>query len=335
MNVKTNDKVVVKVLKPIRFKKICRECKVLENLKNGPNIIRLLSIVKDPPSNQISLIFEYVSNIRHNILYPLLTDMEIRFYCYELLKAIDYAHSCGIIHRDIKPQNVMIDHRRRKLRLIDWGLAEFYFPDAAYNCRVASRYYKAPELLVNYEYYDYSLDMWSFGCLIGAMVLHAEPMFKGEDNTDQLTKIVDVLGTRDFEEYIQKYGIKNNYFKINQDKVDRLNLEKHYSPHRASRMCRDAIQLINHLLRYDHSERLNAQQAMQHKFFKPLFVNGRSTMVSDTEGGDRFIDSKSQENLPNPSSNSANKIKPNIGTRSVGRKHSDGCIAKSNVISNT
>ena len=69
----------------------------------------------------------------------------------------------GVMHRDIKPHNVMIDHNKKKLRIIDWGLAEFYHKGQEYNVRVASRYFKGPELLVGYHYYDYSLDMWSLG----------------------------------------------------------------------------------------------------------------------------------------------------------------------------
>lgn len=75
-------------------------------------------------------------------LYQTLTDYDIRYYLYELLKALDYSHSMGIMHRDVKPHNVMIDHECRRLRLIDWGLAEFYHPGQEYNVRVASRYFK-------------------------------------------------------------------------------------------------------------------------------------------------------------------------------------------------
>jgi casein kinase II subunit alpha len=94
------------------------------------------------------------------------------------------------MHRDVKPHNVMIDHEHRKvciyemwlllsscprtfpqLRLIDWGLAEFYHPKTEYNVRVASRYFKGPELLVDFQEYDYSLDMWSFGCMFASMVI--------------------------------------------------------------------------------------------------------------------------------------------------------------------
>lgn len=76
------------------------------------------------------------------VLYPTFTDYDIRYYMFQLLRALDFAHSRGIMHRDVKPHNIMIDHKKRTLRLIDWGLAEFYFPEREYNTRVASRYFK-------------------------------------------------------------------------------------------------------------------------------------------------------------------------------------------------
>ncbi len=95
--------------------------------------------------------FEHVNNTDFKVLYPRLTDYDVRYYIFELLKALDFCHSRGIMHRDVKPHNVMIDHEQRKLRLIDWGLAEFYHPGTEYNVRVASRYFKGPELLVDFQ----------------------------------------------------------------------------------------------------------------------------------------------------------------------------------------
>jgi casein kinase II subunit alpha len=75
------------------------------------------------------------------------------------------------MHRDVKPQNIIVDHEKKNLKLIDWGLAEFYHPGQEYNVRVASRPFKGPELLVDDFFYDYSLDIWSTGAMFAGMVL--------------------------------------------------------------------------------------------------------------------------------------------------------------------
>ncbi len=123
---KRGQKCIIKILKPVKKKKIKREIKILQvlsgsthmlqrqastvcccccwcwqNLTGGTNIIQLLDIVRDPESKTPSLIFEYVNNTDFKVLYPTLTDYDIRFYIYELLKALDYSHSQGIMHRDV------------------------------------------------------------------------------------------------------------------------------------------------------------------------------------------------------------------------------------------
>ena len=138
------------------------------------------------------------------MLYPQLGDDDVRKYIYQVLKALDFCHSVGIMHRDVKPHNIMIDHERGQVRLIDWGLAEFYHPGTEYNVRVASRYFKAPELLVDYKMYDYSTDLWSLGCMFAGLIFRKEPFFHGHDNTDQLVKIVRVLGTDELEAYLSE-----------------------------------------------------------------------------------------------------------------------------------
>jgi casein kinase II subunit alpha len=122
---------VIKVLKPVKKKKIKREIKILQNLSGGPNVVALLDVVRDPQSKTPSLIFEYVNNTDFRSLYPKFVDYDVRFYIFELLKvsingpdyilnakinqALDFCHSKGIMHRDVKPHNVMIDHEKRKV----------------------------------------------------------------------------------------------------------------------------------------------------------------------------------------------------------------------------
>lgn len=99
-----------------------------------------------------------------------LTSEKIKYYLYQILLALDYCHSKGIIHRDVKPLNMIVDEETDTLKLIDWGLSEFYLPDQEYNVRVASRPYKGPELLIGYKKYGFSLDIWSTGCVFAQMV---------------------------------------------------------------------------------------------------------------------------------------------------------------------
>ena len=115
IHVVKDQKCVVKILKPVKKKKIKREIKILQNLVGGPNIITLLDIVRDPQSKTPSLIFEHVNNEDFKTLYPKFTDYDVRYYIFEVLKALDFCHSMGIMHRDVKPHNIMIDHEQRKL----------------------------------------------------------------------------------------------------------------------------------------------------------------------------------------------------------------------------
>ncbi|KAM8756889.1 casein kinase II subunit alpha [Acanthopagrus latus] len=271
INITNNEKVVVKILKPVKKKKIKREIKILENLRGGPNIISLIDIVKDPVSRTPALVFEHVNNTDFKQLYQTLTDYDIRFYMYEILKALDYCHSMGIMHRDVKPHNVMIDHEHRKLRLIDWGLAEFYHPGQEYNVRVASRYFKGPELLVDYQMYDYSLDMWSLGCMLASMIFRKEPFFHGHDNYDQLVRIAKVLGTEDLYDYIDKYNIElEPRFNDILGRHSRKRWERFVHSENQHLVSPEALDFLDKLLRYDHQARLTAREAMDHPYFFPI-----------------------------------------------------------------
>jgi casein kinase II subunit alpha len=174
------------------------------------------------------------------------------------------------------------------LRLIDWGLAEFYHAGTEYNVRVASRYFKGPELLVDFQEYDYSLDMWSLGAMFASMIFRREPFFHGNSNSDQLVKIAKVLGTEDLFDYLDKYDIEldTQY----DDILSRYPKKPWHSFINAENqrfVSNDAIDFLDKLLRYDHQvslvafydtalntnmyqDRLTAQEAMQHAYFAPV-----------------------------------------------------------------
>ena len=263
---------VVKILKPIKKKKIRREVLILSNLNGGPNIVELYDTVLDEQSRTHSLVFEYVNCPEFKILYPTFTDNDVRFYTYQLLAGLDFAHSMGIMHRDIKPHNVVIDPEQRKLRILDWGLAEFYHPNTEYHVRVASRYFKGPELLVNMKDYDYSLDIWSFGCVLAGMIFIIHPFFHGRDNVDQLTKIAKVLGSKAIWDYIAQYQIRD----IDQPTLRAIGdhapvpFTKFITNQNIHLVSPEALDLLSKVLVIDHNKRLSARECMEHPYFDPI-----------------------------------------------------------------
>jgi casein kinase II subunit alpha len=268
-NTAKDTKCVIKILKPVRKKKIRREISILQNLTGGPNVIQLYDIVRDPVSKTPSLIFEHVDATDFKTLYPQLVDADVRFYIYQLLKALQFAHQNGIMHRDVKPHNVMIDHKKRELRLIDWGLAEYYHAGQDYNVRVASRYFKPPELLTNMRDYDYSLDLWSVGCMLAGIIFHKEPFFVGRDNYDQLVKITKVCGTQGLVEYLQKYDLTmDSHLEGLFTKVYPKRQWTDFRTTENAHLSHDvALDFLDSLLTYDHQKRPTVEEAMQHEYF--------------------------------------------------------------------
>ncbi|KAG0435170.1 putative casein kinase II subunit alpha like protein [Dictyocoela muelleri] len=261
--VESKKKIVIKTLKPVRESKIFREILILKNLKHK-NIVSLLDVVQDLDSSTYSLIFEDQKNEELKFFINDLNLNDIKLYCRQILEALDYAHHRGIFHRDIKPHNIIINLETKELKIIDWGLAEFYFPENSYTTRVASRYYKAPELLVDYTYYDHSIDLWGFGCVLAEMVFKKYPFFQGENNEDQLAKIVNILGYEKFEIYIKKYEIPFNkkFYSKNVSFESMLEKKKNKLKYM------DAVDLLEKVLIYDHQERLTARECLEHPFFK-------------------------------------------------------------------
>lgn len=268
INIVNEQRCIIKVLKPVKKKKIKREIKILHNLSGGCNIIELLDVVRDPISRTPALIFEFVNNVDYKALYATFTPYDVQYYIFELLKALDYCHSKGILHRDVKPHNVMINHSAGELRLIDWGLAEFYHPGTEYNVRVASRYFKGPELLVDFQQYDYSLDIWSLGCMFASMIFKKEPFFHGRDNYDQLAKIARVLGTAELKSYLRRYDIElESGFDEVLKEFPKRSWDSFITDENATFASERAVAFLDQMLKYDHQMRLTAAECMKVPYF--------------------------------------------------------------------
>lgn len=268
---KGDTKVALKVLKPVRSLKYNREAKILSDLKGGTNIIQLIEFVQNPINKQYTIVSEYINNVDYQTLYKNFTDIDCRYYLFQLMRALEYCHSQGIMHRDVKPQNIMFDSETKKLRLIDWGLAEFYMPKRHYNIHVASRHFKAIELLVDYQCYDYSVDIWGFGVTMASIIMGKMPFFNGDDDFDMVYKICQILGKHDLNLYLNKYGIempKEMAKKLQKSPSKRKNLNS--IPQNTKLTSPEALDLIDRCLRYDHMERITAAEALQHPYFEQV-----------------------------------------------------------------
>lgn len=261
----------LKVLVPLDPKRYLREIKILQNLADQKNIVKLYDLIRDPATGIYSFVFEWVEFNDWRSLYSSFSIEDVRYYMYQLLIALDTSHKNGIMHRDVKPQNIAIDKEEKKLRLLDWGLADFYVPRQKYNSHVATRVFKPPEVLLNYPYYDYSMDIWSAG-LTFAIMLFRRMVIEGADTDNlQLVKVAELVGGRKILEYAKELRVKcdsetaaalaetpGTGWKAVIAKVD------------PSSCPQDAVDLLNRMMVVDHRERISARMAMKHPFFDSL-----------------------------------------------------------------
>jgi cyclin-dependent kinase-like len=241
-----------------------REVKILRMLKQD-NVVQLKEAFRR--KGKLYLVFEYVEKNLLEILQEApngLQPDEVRSYIYQLCKAIEYCHKLEVIHRDIKPENLLISSQHI-LKLCDFGFARTVPQKGALTDYVATRWYRAPELLLGSVSYGKEVDIWAIGCIMGELT-DGQALFPGESEIDQLFLIQKVLGplTSEQQESFQK---NPRFVGLKFPEIPRPEtLERHY----AGKLPREATNFMKSLLKLDPGQRLTASEALLHPYFSPL-----------------------------------------------------------------
>ncbi|KAM7537568.1 hypothetical protein Aperf_G00000066742 [Anoplocephala perfoliata] len=189
---------------PITAKRVYREVKMLSMLHHD-NIVTLIDVVKSDnysTFDEVYLIFELMQTDLHKIIVspqPLSSD-HVKIFLYQILRGLRYLHSAGIVHRDIKPGNMLVNSNCL-LKICDFGLARMDDPknQAQLTTEVVTQYYRSPELLMETSRYSYAVDMWSVGCTF-AELLSRRILFPAQGPLEQLELIVNLTGTPNVED---------------------------------------------------------------------------------------------------------------------------------------
>uniref|UniRef100_A0A1A8GUY9 [tau protein] kinase n=1 Tax=Nothobranchius korthausae TaxID=1143690 RepID=A0A1A8GUY9_9TELE len=260
---------IKKVLQDKRFKN--RELQIMRKLDHC-NIVRLryffYSSGEKKDEVYLNLVLDFVPETvyrvaRHfNKAKTSIPFIYVKVYMYQLFRSLAYIHSQGVCHRDIKPQNLLVDPETAVLKLCDFGSAKQLVrgePNVSYIC---SRYYRAPELIFGATDYTSNIDIWSAGCVLAELLL-GQPIFPGDSGVDQLVEIIKILGTPTREQ-IREMNPNYTEFKFPQIKAHPWS--KVFKP----RTPPEAIALCSRLLEYTPVSRLSPLEACAHAFFDEL-----------------------------------------------------------------
>ncbi|KAF7211176.1 mitogen-activated protein kinase 15 isoform X2 [Nothobranchius furzeri] len=245
-----------------------REIMFLQEFGDHPNIVKLLNVIRAQNDKDIYLIFEYMDTDLHAVIKKgsLLKDVHKRYVMYQLLKANRYLHSGSVIHRDQKPSNVLLDSDCI-VKLCDFGLARSLNQiqedsgNPALTEYVATRWYRAPEILLGSTRYSNGVDMWSLGCILGEMLL-GKALFPGTSTINQIEKIMSAIPNPSPEDVIairSEYGSSVIQRMLLKPQVPLEDLLQPSVPP-------DAIDLLKRLLVFNPDKRLTADQALQHPY---------------------------------------------------------------------
>ncbi|CAL8090519.1 unnamed protein product [Orchesella dallaii] len=260
---------IKKVLQDKRFKN--RELQIMRRLEHC-NIVKLkfffYSSGEKKDEVYLNLVLEYIPETVYKVARHYSKNKQtipisyIKLYMYQLFRSLAYIHSLGICHRDIKPQNLLLDPATGILKLCDFGSAKHLVrgePNVSYIC---SRYYRAPELIFGAIDYTTKIDVWSAGCVLAELLL-GQPIFPGDSGVDQLVEIIKVLGTPTREQIRE---MNPNYTEFRFPQITAHPWTKVFRP----RTPPEAIELVSRLLEYTPSSRITPLEACAHNFFDEL-----------------------------------------------------------------
>ncbi|KAF8233770.1 CMGC/CDK/CDC2 protein kinase [Tricholoma matsutake] len=240
-----------------------REISLLKELKDD-NIVKLLDIVH--ADQKLYLVFEFLDvdlkrymETGNQNRTPITLDI-VKKFTYQLNAGLLYCHSHRILHRDLKPQNLLID-KRDNLKLADFGLARaFGIPMRTYTHEVVTLWYRAPEVLLGSRHYSTAIDMWSVGCIFAEMAMQGAPLFPGDSEIDQIFKIFRILGTPNEDVWPGVSGLpdyKPAFPQWSHQDITRI----------VPTLDEQAIDMLKRTLTYDSAKRISAKRALDHPYF--------------------------------------------------------------------
>ncbi|XDB63651.1 hypothetical protein ABFV05_017267 [Capra hircus] len=246
----------------IHAKRTYRELRLLKHMKHE-NVIGLLDVFTPARSleefNDVYLVTHLMGADLNNIVKcQKLTDDHVQFLIYQILRGLKYIHSADIIHRDLKPSNLAVNEDC-ELKILDFGLARH--TDDEMTGYVATRWYRAPEIMLNWMHYNQTVDIWSVGCIM-AELLTGRTLFPGTDHIDQLKLILRLVGTPGAEllKKISSESARNYIQSLTQmPKMNFANVFIGANPL--------AVDLLEKMLVLDSDKRITAAQALAHAYF--------------------------------------------------------------------
>lgn len=262
INLETSEIVAVKKMKRKYY--VWEECMNLREVKslrklNHPNIIKLKEIVRE--NNELFFIFEYMEHNLYDIMRERerpFTEEEIRGFMTQLLQGLVHMHRSEYFHRDLKPENLLVTNNT--IKIADFGLAREVSSSPPFTDYVSTRWYRAPEVLLQSSSYTPAIDMWAVGAILAELFTLC-PIFPGESEIDQLYKICCVLGTPDWTLFPEARNVAR-LMNISYSKILPANLAE-LIPNASS----EALNLISQLCSWDPLRRPTAEQCLQHPFF--------------------------------------------------------------------